>query len=124
MTVKELMQATGKSRDAVLKAIHEILPDKTILPRQKIVLEKDEIDKVLEILQQDYRILKEPAEKTSKMLYLSVKREVNASTLRELAKYMTPEEIRNYILQSTNITSFRQLEEPEKHKKDEEAEGK
>jgi len=68
MTVKELMQATGKSRDAVLKAIHDILPDKTILPRQKIVLEKDEIDKVLEILQQDYRILKEPAEKTSKML--------------------------------------------------------
>jgi len=122
MTVKELMQATGKSRDAVLKAIHEILPDKTILPRQKIVLEKDEIDKVLEVLQVDYRILKEPAEKTSKMLYLSIKREINASTLRELAKYMTPAEIRSYIIQSTNITGFKQLESPEGSGKDGETE--
>ena len=38
MTVSEIAQVTGKSRDIVLKAIHDLLPRKEIVPKKKIVL--------------------------------------------------------------------------------------
>ena len=116
MTVTEIAKVCGVGRDKVLKTMHDILPDKVIEPRKKIVFTQEETEKILEVLQPKFSILQKSDEKQSKVLHLSIKREVNSRTLKELAKYLSPEEIRQYIIDTARITSFKQLEEPEKGK--------
>jgi len=119
MTVTEIAQITGKSRDTILKMIHDLLPKKEITAKRKIVLNKEEVEVLLGALEPDYRIQQKTDEKKTKVLHLSIKRDLNAATLKEMSKYLSKEEIREYILQTTHITGFKQLEEPEEEKKDE-----
>ena len=49
MTVSEIAQVTGKSRDIVLRAVHDLLPGKKIEPKKKIVFTQEEAETLLKL---------------------------------------------------------------------------
>lgn len=116
MTVTEIAEICDVSRDKVLRTMHEHLPDKITEKNKKIVFNQDETDLLLSILEPHHRKVMKSNTKQSKVLHLSIKRNIDSATLKQLAKYLSPEEIREYILKSTQITSFKQLESDEKEK--------
>lgn len=121
MTVKELMQITSKSRDAIIGRIKKLFPKMVFEPRKKIELTDEQARSILESYHPGYDLSGDAIAKPDKSIEKTVrviheKTGVGAFTelLKELGKWLSKEEMHDFILRSPQIVSH---EEPKQLKK-------
>jgi len=128
MTVKELMDITGKSRDAIIDRVKKLFPDITFEPRKKVVLTGDQAQAVLESYHPGFDLsgnaIEEPdrpAEKTVRIIH--EKRGPGAVTdlLKQLGKYLSKEEMHDFIMRNEQILAPQEPRQLEEHGKSEES---
>lgn len=119
MTVKEIMDATGKNRETVLQKIHDLLPDLETKARTRITLNKEQSEKIIDVLMPSDRILQKSVEKTVRIVHNTQKIELTGSLLKEMGKYLSKEEMRNFLLTAPLVDGHRLIEEKKNEQKDE-----
>ena len=126
MTVKELMEITGKSRDAVIGRIKKLFPKIVFEPRKKIELTDEQARSILESYHPGYDLSGDAIAKPDKSIEKTVrviheKTGIGAFTdlLKELGKWLSKEEMHDFIMKNPQITAS---QEPKQIEKPEEAE--
>lgn len=130
MTVKELMQISGKDRSTIIGKIKELLPDYEIKERKKIILNDEQVDIILNALPVPSRIQQISGQKITRVLHLTqrhdVKYDLSAGALEKLSKIMSDEELKEYIHHvmdlDTRITGSQEIKKLKKPDEDEESE--
>jgi len=119
MTVKEIMDISGKNRETVLAKIKELLPDLEIEPRKKITLDKEQAEKVIDVLMPSDRIYQKSVEKTVRIVHNTQKVELTGSLLKEMGKYLSRDEMRDFLLTAPLVNGHKLIEEKKTEQKDE-----
>lgn len=119
MTVKELMDLTGKNRETVLAKIKELLPDLEIKPRTKLLLSKEQSEKIIDVLMPSDRILQKTVEKTIRIVHNTQKIELTGSLIKEMGKYLSRDEMRDFLLTAPLVDGHKLIENKKKEDEDE-----
>ena len=106
MTVKELMEITGKSRDTIVDRVKKTCPDVVFKPKTKTVLNEDQTHKVLESFIPQYQLkeyLSDSSEKTVRVIHERVGIGAMTDLLKQMGKYLSKDEMHDFIVNNKAI---------------------
>ena len=112
MSVKELMEITGKSRDVIIARIRKLFPAIVFEPRKKIELTENQGKAVLESYESTFSI-GEPDDKPDKPVGSPVKVMITGSLIKELSKLLSRDELRQMLF-NIPLSEGRKLIEQDK----------
>ena len=126
MTVKEIMDITGKSRDAIIGRIKKLFPKMVFEPRKKVDLTDEQARSILESYHPGYdlsgdAIAKQDKteSKTVRIIHDTKKIELTGALLKEMGKYLSRDEMRDFLLTAPLVDGHRLLENKKKENGDE-----
>ena len=108
------MEFTGRTRDTVLAKITELLPDLEIKPRTKLTLNQEQSERVIDVLMPSDRILQKTVEKTIRIVHNTQKIELTGSLIKEMGKYLSKDEMRDFLLTAPLVDGHKLIEDKKK----------
>lgn len=123
MTITELMQITGKSRDIINARVKKLCPEIAFKPKTKAVLNDEQGKKILDSFVPKFSLKNYPVEttgKTSRIIYEKAGPGAIADLLKQLGKWLSKEEMHEFIMRNPQITGREEPKQLEEGKKEEE----
>lgn len=117
MTVTELMQVTGKSRDIIIARVKKLCPEIVFKPKAKTELTDEQSRKILEDFVPKFSLEDYPVErkgKTSRIIYEKAGPGYVAEYIKQMGKYLSKEEMRDFILGNPQITASKEVKKLKK----------
>ena len=119
------MQITGKSRDIITARVKKLCPEIVFKPKSKTVLNDEQARKILDSFMPKFNVEDYPVEtkgKTSRMEYVKTGPGYIAEYLKQLSKFLSPEQMREIVLNNPQITGREETLQIEKPKEEQESE--
>ena len=113
MTIREIAERVGVSKDTVLERVRKLLPAVEIKPKTKVLLNNKEVDVILHSFGttkelsagtiETARTVENLKGTVEPKTYVSFKYDLSSASLKELSKYLSEEQMRAYILKATGM---------------------
>lgn len=119
MTITELMQVTGKSRDIITSRVKRLCPGVVFKPKMKTTLTDEQSRKVLDSFVPKFDVTDYAVDskgKTSRIIHERSGPGAIADLLHEMGKHLSKEEMHDFIMRTPFISAsqgVKQIEKPD-----------